>query len=159
MMSDDRPTEIVPSSPRVQTTLCWRRVAFAALFTPLLAPFYAAVLFGHPWVLPIGLMLSYPAAFLIGLPILALLARNKRRIGYWQCVAIGMLCSLPAIVAYGWLDLPADPEVFDLAGAFSVIAWGAFSGFCFWLLGIAGDSPVTLRTIMSAGSIFERNPN
>jgi hypothetical protein len=157
MMSDDRPAQIVPSSQGVQTTLCWRRVAFAALFTPLLAPFYAAVLFGHPWALPIGLMLSYPAASLIGLPTLALLARNKRRIGYWQCVAIGMLCSLPAIIAYDCFDLPTDLQIFDFAGALSLIAWGAFSGFCFWLLGIAGDSPVTLRTIMTAGSIFERN--
>jgi hypothetical protein len=133
-----------------QGALSMRRIAFAALFTPVLAPFYSAVLFGHPWALPIGLMLSYPAALLIGVPALALLAR-KRWTGCWHCIAVGMLCSIPAVVAYACWDLPADIEAFSVANAAIVFAWGAFSGFCFWMLGIAGDSPVSLRTIISAG--------
>ena len=149
-MFDNPPAEISACVPGNQTRLSARRVAFATLFTPLLAQFYAALLFAHPWALPIGLILSYPAAFLIGVPVLGLLAR-KRRVGCGSCVAIGVLCSIPAVVAYACFDPPLDIEAFSVRGASGLIGWGAFSGFCFWLLGIAGDSPVTLRTIMTAG--------
>jgi hypothetical protein len=127
-----------------------RRITFALLVTPLLAPFYAAILFGHPWVLPIGLMLSYPSALLIGAPTLVLLIRN-RWAGWCQCAAAGMLCSVPAIALYSrWSELPqVDP--FSAGNAATLLAWGAFSGLCFWLLGISGDSPVTIRTILTGG--------
>ena len=128
-----------------------QRIAFAFAFTPLLAPFYAAVLFGHPWALPIGLALSYPTALLIGVPIVALLMR-RRWTSWWVFVATGIFCAVPIVVAYACFP-GAVPEVeaFNVLNGVSVIAWGAFSGFCFWLLGVAGDSPVTLRTILTAG--------
>jgi hypothetical protein len=130
--------------------VCRQRVACALLFTPLLAPFYAAILFGRPWALPIGLLLTYPAALLIGVPAVVLLI-NRRWLSWWHFVATGIVCSIPAVVAYAcWGALP-QVQAFSAVGGLGVIAWGAFSGLCFWLLGIAGDSPVTLRTILTAG--------
>jgi hypothetical protein len=140
---------VAASPPRARGALCCRRIAFALLFTPLLAPFYAAILSARPWLLPIGLLLSYPTAVLIGAPTVFLLAR-KIKVEWWHCVALGMLCSMPAIIAYACAILPPDVDAYSTANAVIVIAWGAFSGLCFWLLGVAGDSPVTLRTIMAA---------
>ncbi|MDR3388954.1 MAG: hypothetical protein P4L92_18090 [Rudaea sp.] len=62
-----------------------------------------------------------------------------------------MLCSVSAIIVYTCWDPSPRAEAFDAADALSVVAWGAFSGFCFWLLGIAGDSPVTWRTLVNGG--------
>jgi hypothetical protein len=138
-------------SGQAKPAMWGHRIAFAFAFTPLLAPFYAAVLFGRPWALPIGLALSYPTALLIGVPIVALLLR-RRWTGWWAFVATGIFCTVPVVVAYAWVPgALAEVEAFSMLNGAIVIAWGAFSGFCFWLLGVAGDSPVTLRTILTAG--------
>ena len=151
MLRENPPTQgITAPLPGNRTAPCRRRILLALLFTPLLAPFYAAILFGQPWALPVGLMVSYPTALLIGAPA-ALLLAHKRWTAYWHCLATGIVCSLPGIIVYACWGAPAAAEAFSLENAAIMAAWGAFSGSCFWLLAFAGDSPVTLRSIMTAG--------
>ncbi len=134
----------IPSSPSL------RRILFALLFTPLLPPFYATLFFAEPWSLPIGLMLTYPSAWLLGLPIVLLL-RRMQRLDWWALALAGAVCSLPALLLYWWINTPPHLEVFSVLNAFELLGWGAFSGLCFWLLGIAGDSSVSLRTLLDIG--------
>ena len=150
MLQNDRTGTKPALSAPAQTAACPRRIVCALLFIPLLAPFYAAILFGRPWALPLGLMLSYPSALFVGAPVVWLLL-HMRWTGYWHCIAAGILCSVPAVIAYACCATPAEIEAFSIANAASLLGWGAFSGLCFWLLALAGDSPVTLRTILTAG--------
>ncbi|QBB71296.1 hypothetical protein ELE36_13550 [Pseudolysobacter antarcticus] len=127
-----------------------RRILFALLFTPLLPPFYATLFFAEPWSLPIGLLLTYPSAWLLGLPIVLLLRRLHRLDG-WSLALAGAVCSVPALLLYWWIDTPPHLQAFSAVNALELLGWGAFSGLCFWLLGIVGDSSVSLRTLLDIG--------
>jgi hypothetical protein len=80
----------------------------------------------------------------------AFLPARKTKVESWHCAALGMLCSAPAIVAEARATIPPNVAAYSSANAEIVITWGAFSGFCFWLLDVAGDFPLTLRTILMA---------
>lgn len=113
---------------------------------PMLPAFYAALFFAQPWAFPYGVALSYPSALLIGLP-LYLALRQRRRLGWWQLSLAGMVCAVPAIVIYRHVGTPAHLEPFEWLSAFYLEAWGAFTGLSFWLLAVAGSTPVTARML------------
>ena len=126
------------------------RVVLGFILAPLLPAFYAAMFFAQPWAFPIGLALSYPAALLFGVP-LFLLCRHKGWMGWWQMSLCGLLCALPLLLLYRHVGTPPHLEAFDLFNALVLEAWGAFTGLCFWLLAIAGASPVNLRVLFGLG--------
>jgi hypothetical protein len=127
-----------------------RRVAVAMLLTPILPGFYAALFFAEPWALPVGLVASYPSEILFGLPILFVMSRKKWLL-WWNFVLAGMLAALPAVLLYAWLGEIPHLEGFSVANALCALGLGGFSGLAFWLLGVSGDTPPTLRDILNMG--------
>lgn len=126
------------------------RVVLGFALTPMLPAFYSALFFAQPWNFPIGVSLSYPAALLIGLP-LFLLLRRRGWLGWWQLALCGVACAVPAMAAYAWVGTPPHLEPFDLVNALYLGLWGAFSGIAFWLLTVAGKSPVNLYVLFGFG--------
>jgi hypothetical protein len=128
----------------------FRRLLLAFAITPFLPGFYGALLFGQPWALPIGVATAYPSAIVFGVPLLIFL-RSRQCIQWWAFVLAGMVCAVPALVVYAYLGDVPHLQPFDVVNALALLAWGAFSGACFWLLGIAGDSPLRLRDLFDVG--------
>ena len=126
------------------------RIFLAFSLSPLLPPFYGALFFAQPWAMPIGLMISYPSAILFGVPSFLWLRRYLNR-RWWAFAMWGALCSTPALVVYSILKDVPHLESFTLLNGLALLSWGAFSGICFWLLGIAGDSPLRWRDILDMG--------
>jgi len=114
--------------------------------SPMLPAFYAALFFAQPWCFPYGVALAYPSALLIGVP-LYLGLRRSQRLGWWQLSLAGMVCAVPAVVAYRLVGAPPHLEPFDWLSAVYLEAWGAFTGLSFWLLALAGTTPVTVRVL------------
>ena len=127
-----------------------KRLLLAFLVTPMLPGFYGALLFGQPWAFPIGLAVAYPMALVLGMPIVVLMCRSQR-LQWWTFVAAGIVCAVPALVGYAWLRDVPHLQPYDLLNGLVVLAWGAFSGACFWLIGVAGDTPLRMRDIFDAG--------
>jgi hypothetical protein len=123
-----------------------RRVLLGFAVAPMLPAFYATLLFAQPWAFPYGIALAYPSALLIGLP-LFLLLRQRQRLGWCQLALVGMVCAVPAILAYHHVGTPEHLEPFEWLSALYLEAWGAFAGLSFWLLAVAGNTPVTARTM------------
>ena len=123
-----------------------RRVVLGFALTPMLPAFYATLFFAQPWAFPYGIALAYPAALLLGLP-LYLGLRRRQRLGWWQLALAGMICAVPAVLAYRYAGTPPHLEPFDWLAALYLEAWGAFAGLSFWLLAVAGNTPVTARTM------------
>lgn len=126
------------------------RILLAFAVTPFLPGFYGALLFGQPWAFPIGLAVAYPITFLIGVPLLLWMQRANR-LQWWAFVAAGIACALPVVIGYAWMNDVPHLESYSAMNALIVLAWGAFSGACFWLVGVAGDSPLRIRDIFDAG--------
>ncbi len=126
------------------------RVVLGFALAPMLPAFYATLFFAQPWAFPYGIALSYPAALLIGLP-LYLALRRRNRLGWWQLGLVGMVCAIPAVLAYRHTGTPPHLEPFDWIGALCLEAWGAFTGLSFWLLSVAGTAPVTVRVLLGFG--------
>ncbi len=126
------------------------RILLAFAVTPFLPGFYGALLFGQPWAFPIGLAVAYTVTLLIGVPILLLMLR-ARHLQWWAFVAAGTACAIPVVIGYAWMQDVPHLESFSALNALIVLAWGAFSGACFWLVGVAGDSPLRIRDIFDAG--------
>jgi hypothetical protein len=131
-------------------TLRRNRVLLAFAVTPFLPGFYGALLFGQPWAFPVGLAVAYPVALVLGVPLLILMHR-ARRLEWWSFVITGIACTLPVLIGYAWMQHVPHLESFSALNALIVLAWGAFSGACFWLIGVAGDSPLRIRDIFDAG--------
>jgi hypothetical protein len=127
------------------------RIVLAFFLSPLLAPFYGALFFAQPWALPIGLAITYPSAVLFGIPSFLALRRSSAGRQWWAFAAWGALCSTPALMAYAVCEDVPHLESFTLLNGAAVVGWGAFSGLCFWLLGVAGDSPLRWRDILDMG--------
>ena len=125
------------------------RIIIAFLLSPLLPPFYGALFFAQPWALPIGLMVTYPSALIFGLPSFLLMVRRFRQ--WWVFGAWGALCSLPALIIYAVCNHVPHLESFDLLNGAILLSWGTFAGLCFWLLGVAGDSPLRWRDVLDMG--------
>ena len=123
-----------------------RRVVLGFALTPMLPAFYATLFFAQPWAFPYGIALAYPAALLLGLP-LYLGLRRRQRLGWWQLALAGMICAVPAVLAYRYAGTPPHLEPFDWLAALYLEAWGAFAGLSFWLLAVAGSAPVTVRVL------------
>lgn len=126
------------------------RLTLALLLTPLLAPFYSAVLFERPWDLVFGLLSSYAGMVLPGIPATLWLLR-RRHLDLQPFAVLGVACSLPAMLIYAALPDTTHLEDFGAVPALVIAAWGAFSGACFWLVGIAGEPSLTLKSLFDMG--------
>ena len=127
------------------------RIVLAFFLSPLLAPFYGALFFAQPWALPIGLLITYPSAILFGIPSFLLLRRHRAGRQWWAFAAWGALCSIPALIVYAVCKEVPHLESYTLLNAAALVGWGTFSGLCFWLLGVAGDSPLRWRDVLDMG--------
>ena len=132
------------------STLRRGRILLAFAVTPFLPGFYGALLFGQPWAFPVGLAVAYPVALLLGAPLLFLMHRAQR-LEWWSFVVTGIACTLPVLIGYAWMGEVPHLESFGALNALIVLAWGAFSGACFWLIGVAGQTPLRIRDIFDAG--------
>ena len=128
-----------------------RRLAIAFALTPFLPCFYCAIFFAQPWALPVGLAVSYPTEFVLGMPAV-LIMRARGWMQWWQFVIAGALCALPIIAGYAWMQDVPHIESFSAMNAVLVASWGAFAGLCFWLLGICGETPFRFRNLFDVGS-------
>lgn len=135
------PTKAVPQTSRI---------VLGFLLAPLLPAFYATMFFAQPWAFPIGLALSYPAALLFGLP-LFLAFRSQGWLKWWHMTLCGLLCAVPLLLLYWQVGQPPHLEAFGLLNALVLEAWGGFAGLSFWLLAIAGTSPVRLHVLFGFG--------
>lgn len=141
-MPQAAPTPSVPAS----TTQPLRRVVLGFALSPMLPAFYATLFFAQPWAFPYGIALAYPSALLIGLP-MYLVLRQRQRLGWWQLSLVGMLCAVPTVLAYRYVGTPPHLEPFEWLSALYLEAWGGFTGLSFWLLSVAGASPVSVRVL------------
>jgi hypothetical protein len=137
------------AKPGLQTS----RLLLGFALAPMLPAFYSAMFFAQPWAFPIGMLMSYPAALLLGLP-LFLILRRRGWIGWWQTSLCGLICALPVVWLYRHVGTPPHLEPFHWLGALTVMAWGAFSGFSFWLLAVSGTTPISLPMLFGAGISF-----
>jgi hypothetical protein len=126
------------------------RIVLAFCVTPALLAFYAALFMAQPWLLPIGLAAGYACELIVGLPAFLILHRSQR-LGWWAFVLAGVVCSLPAIAGYWSIGSIPHLQKFDAAAGFAMCAWGAIGGAFFWLLGLAGDSPLKWRNFFDLG--------
>jgi len=124
-----------------------RRLLTAFCLTPLLAGFYPAIFLAEPALMPLGLIVAYVSTIAFGVPLVLLFGRQLWR-SWWQYCLGGAVCSLPAVLAYAFAHLPEHVEPFGLVPALAVLGWGASSGLIFWMLGVAGDSPVSIATLL-----------
>jgi hypothetical protein len=132
-----------PSAFPAATT---QRALLGFALSPMLPAFYATLFFAQPWAFPYGILLAYPSALLIGLP-LYLVLRRHQRLGWWQLCLVGMVCAAPSVIAYRHIGTPPHLEPFEWLSALYLEAWGGFAGLGFWLLSVAGSSPVTVRVL------------
>jgi hypothetical protein len=54
------------------------RIVLGFAVAPLLPAFYTALLFAQPWAFPFGILASFPAALMVGLPAFLMLRRHRR---------------------------------------------------------------------------------
>lgn len=127
-----------------------RRIILGFILVPILPGFYATLLFGQPWAFPIGVLLSYPTALLIGLPLIIAFG-HRNWLAWWQVCIAGALCVLPLQILYWYFQQPPHLEAFTLNNALLLEVWGIFAGLAFWLLAIAGNTPVGWRELLGSG--------
>ena len=126
--------------------LDWKRLFTAFCLTPLLAGFYPAIFMAEPSLMPIGLVLAYASTVVFGIPLVAYF--DRRGIRQWYLyIAGGTACSVPTVFLYALAPLPEHLQPFGAMPVLSVLLWGGSSGIVFWMIGIAGDSAVSLRSL------------
>jgi len=123
-----------------------KRLFTAFTLTPLLAGFYPAIFLAEPSLMPIGLVLAYASTVLFGVPLVVYFDRRGVR-DWYMYIAGGTACSLPTVLLYALAPLPEHVQPFSAIPALAVLLWGGSSGIVFWMIGIAGDSAVSLRTL------------
>ena len=126
--------------------LDWKRLFTAFCLTPLLAGFYPAIFMAEPSLMPIGLVLAYASTVVFGIPLVAYFDRRGVRQWYLY-IAGGTACSVPTVFLYALAPLPEHLQPFGAMPVLSVLLWGGTSGIVFWMIGIAGDSAVSLRSL------------
>jgi hypothetical protein len=141
-LAPDLPRTAPPGIPRLDR----RRIVTAFALTPLLAGFYPALFMAEPAVMPLGLLLAYVSTVLFGIPLVFHFDRRGVR-EWWMYLAGGTACAVPTIILYALAPLPAYLLPFGWTPVLGLLFWGASSGIVFWMIGIAGDSPVSLRTL------------
>jgi hypothetical protein len=123
-----------------------RRLVTAFLLTPLLAGFYPALFLAEPIVMPISLGFSYGSTAFFGIPLMLYFNRRCER-RWWMYLLGGAACSVPTLVLYALAPTPEYFPQFGWMTAFGVLFWGAASGGVFWMVGVAGETPVRLKTL------------
>jgi hypothetical protein len=123
-----------------------RRLLTAFAVTPLLAGFYPAIFLAEPSIMPLGLLLSYASTVLFGIPLVIYFDRRHVR-EWWMYIAGGTACSLPTVLLYALAPLPEHLQPFGPIPVLGLLFWGGSSGIVFWMIGIAGDSSVSLRSL------------
>ena len=123
-----------------------KRLFTAFCLTPLLAGFYPAIFLAEPALMPIGLVLAYASTIVLGIPLVAYFDRRHVR-EWYMYIAGGTACSLPTVLLYAFGPLPDHLQAFGAVPVAGVLLWGASSGIVFWMIGIAGDSAVSLRSL------------
>lgn len=123
-----------------------RRLFTAFCLTPLLAGFYPAIFLAEPSLMPVGLVLAYASTVLFGIPLVAYFDHRGVR-EWYMYIAGGTACSVPTVLLYAFAPLPDHLQPFGTVPVLGVLAWGASSGIVFWMIGIAGDSAVSLRSL------------
>jgi hypothetical protein len=123
-----------------------RRLLTAFALTPLLAGFYPAIFLAEPSIMPLGLLLAYASTLLFGIPLVIYFDRRHVR-EWWMYIAGGTACSLPTIVLYALAPLPDHLQPFGPMPVLGLLFWGGSSGIVFWMIGIAGDSAVSMRSL------------
>jgi hypothetical protein len=123
-----------------------QRLFTAFVLTPLLAGFYPAIFLAEPSVMPIGLVLSYASTVLFGIPLVLFFDRRGVR-EWWMYVVGGAICSVPTVLLYAFIQPPEHLLAFGPIPVLGLLFWGGSSGIVFWMIGIAGDSAVSLRSL------------
>jgi hypothetical protein len=123
-----------------------RRLLTAFALTPFLSGFYPAVFLAEPAIMPLGLLVAYVSAGILGVPLVFYCSRRGLR-DWWMYVGGGAACALPSIALYAVAPLPGYLEPFGALPVVELLLWGASSGLLFWMIGVAGDSAVSLRTL------------
>jgi fermentation-respiration switch protein FrsA (DUF1100 family) len=115
--------------------------------TPLLAGFYPAIFLAEPSLMLVGLVLAYVSTAVFGIPLVAYF--DHRGVREWYMYILGgTACSLPTVLLYAFVaPLPDHLQPFGVVPVLGVLVWGASSGIVFWMIGIAGDSAVSLRSL------------
>jgi hypothetical protein len=124
-----------------------RRLFTAFCLTPLLAGFYPAIFLAEPSLMLVGLVLAYVSTAVFGIPLVAYF--DHRGVREWYMYILGgTACSLPTVLLYAFVaPLPDHLQPFGVVPVLGVLVWGASSGIVFWMIGIAGDSAVSLRSL------------
>lgn len=123
-----------------------KRLLTAFALTPLLAGFYPALFLAEPAIMPLGLGLAYGSTLLFGIPLVIFFDRRDVR-EWWMYIAGGTACSLPTIALYAFAPLPDHLAPFGPVPVLGVLFWGGASGIVFWMIGVAGDSAVSLKSL------------
>jgi hypothetical protein len=123
-----------------------RRLVTAFALTPLLAGFYPAIFLAEPALMPVGLIVAYISTALLGIPLVYYFDRRGFR-EWWMYVAGGAACAVPSVIVYGLAPLPSYLVPFGLVPVLGLLLWGGSSGIVFWMIGVAGDTAVSLRTL------------
>jgi hypothetical protein len=100
----------------------------------------------EPAVMPLGLLLAYASTILFGVPLVIYFDRRRVR-EWWIYIAGGTACSLPTVLLYALAPLPNYLLPFGPIPVLGLLFWGGSSGIVFWMIGIAGDSAVSMRTL------------
>src|SRR5207253_5844960 len=66
--------------------------------------------------------------------------------------ALPISCSLPTVLLYALVPLPDHLLPFGPIPVLGLLFWGGSSGIVFWMIGIAGDSAVSLRSLFDPRS-------
>jgi hypothetical protein len=123
-----------------------KRLLTAFALTPLLAGFYPAIFLAEPAVMPIGLLLAYASTVLFGVPLV--LYFDHRGVREWYLyIAGGAACSLPTVLLYAFAPLPTGLLPFGPIPVLGLLFWGGSSGIIFWMIGVAGDTAVSMKTL------------
>ena len=133
-------------TPSTSAPLERKRLFTAFLLTPMLAGFYPAMFLGEPRILPIGLALAYVSAAVFGIPLIILFDRRRVR-DWWLFTIGGAVCALPTVILYAFAPTPDHLDPFGWVPMLQVLLWGASSGLLFWMVGVAGETPVNMTTL------------
>ena len=146
--SDVRVAAALPQTapPADQVPLDRSRLLTAFALTPLLAGFYPAIFLADPALMPIGLALAYASTIVFGIPLVIYFDRHRVR-EWWLYITGGTACSLPTVALYALAPLPTYLVPFGPLPALGLLLWGGSAGLLFWMIGVAGDSAVSLRTL------------
>jgi hypothetical protein len=132
-----------------------RRIIMAFALTPLLSGFYPAIFLAVPEMMPLSLLLAYASTVLFGIPLVLYFDRRGVR-EWWQYLVGGAACAVPAVILYALAPLPSYLLAFGPVPVICLLFWGASSGVVFWMIGVAGDSAVSLRTLFDPLSSRKR---